>query len=418
MSPTDALHPAPPAARRERPWKGAVRPVLFTAMAVCSGATVANVYLAQPLLSLFTRSLGVSASAAGTVVTCAQFGYAAGILFLVPLGDVRRRRPLLTVLLGATVAALLLAAAAPGLAVLAAATALVGGVTVVPQILVPLAAELAPPERRASVVAGVQIGLMTGIIGSRVVGGAVGEVLGWRAVYLVAAALTAVTGLVTVLLLPREPARKPPPTDGAGYGRLLASLPRLLRTEPALRQACLLHASLFGAYSATWTTLVLVLTQHYRFSSATAGLFGLLGLAGALAAPWSGRFIDRRGALPIITAALAMMLVAAGCYALGGTMTAFMVAAIVLANVAVQWSQIANQARIFAFLPQARSRANTVYMVAVFLGGALCAAAASASYGACGWIGACALQALLALAGLAVLPAARRHDRRHRATTS
>ncbi|AHH16656.1 major facilitator superfamily transporter [Nocardia nova SH22a] len=152
-----------------------VRPLLFAVMAVCSGVTVANVYLAQPLLTLFARDLRVAPSAAGLVVTCAQFGYAAGILFLVPLGDVRRRRPLLTVMLAATVLALLLAALAPSLSMVAAAAALVGGFTVIPQVLVPLAAELAPPQRRASVVAGVQIGLMTGIIGSRVIGGAVGE---------------------------------------------------------------------------------------------------------------------------------------------------------------------------------------------------------------------------------------------------
>ncbi|MGW7537601.1 MFS transporter [Amycolatopsis sp. NPDC054798] len=390
-----------------------VRPLLFAVMAICSGVTVANVYLAQPLLALFARDLGVAPSSAGLVVTCAQFGYAAGILFLVPLGDVRRRRPLLTAMLAATVLALLLGALSPGLSTVAAAAALVGGFTVVPQVLVPLAAELAPPDRRASVVAGVQIGLMAGIVGSRVVGGAVGEIFGWRAVYVLAAVLTAASGLLTVALVPREPAR----TTGIGYGQLLVSLPRLLRGEPALRHSCLLHASLFGAYNATWTSLVLVLTHDpYRFSTATAGLFGVLGLAGAFVAPWAGRFIDRRGPLPIITAALALTLVSALAYALGRTGLAFMIVAIVAVNVAVQWSQIANQARIFAYLPDARSRANTVYMVAVFLSGAICAALAGACYGAFGWPGVCALQAVLAVAGLAVLPFARRYDRARRET--
>ncbi|MFJ9370798.1 MFS transporter [Nocardia sp. NPDC101769] len=387
-----------------------VRPLLFAVMAICSGVTVANVYLAQPLLTLFARSLDVAPSSAGLVVTCAQFGYAAGILFLVPLGDVRRRRPLLTGMLTATVLALLLGAVAPSLSLLAAAAALAGGFTVVPQVLVPLAAELAPPTRRASVVAGVQIGLMTGIIGSRVIGGAVGEALGWRAVYLLAAALTAASGVLTVALVPREPAR----TSTLGYGQLLASLPRLLRSEPALRQSCLLHASLFGAYNATWTSLVLVLTHApYHFGTAAAGLFGVLGLAGAFAAPWAGRFIDRRGALPIIGTALVLTLVSAGAYALGRNLLAFMIVAIIAVNVAAQWSQIANQARIFAYLPDARSRANTVYMVAVFLSGAICAAAAAACYGSLGWLGVCGLQAVLAVAGLAVLPFARRYDRRH-----
>ncbi|TVT59325.1 MFS transporter [Amycolatopsis rhizosphaerae] len=410
MTATEEQQPGQPStasAFRARP--------LFAVMAICSGATVANVYLAQPLLTLFARGLGAAPSSAGLVVTCAQFGYATGILFLVPLGDVRRRRPLLLIMLTATVIALLLAAAAPGLSLLAAAAALVGGFTVIPQVLVPLAAELAPPQRRASVVAGVQIGLMTGIIGSRVIGGAMGEIFGWRSVYVLAAVLTGASGLLTVALVPREPAR----ATTIGYGRLLASLPRLVRAEPALRHSCLLHASLFGAYNTTWTSLVLVLTHEpYHFSTATAGLFGVLGLAGAVAAPWAGRFVDRRGALPIITAALALTLLSAGAYALGRTAPAFMVAAIVSVNVAVQWSQIANQARIFAYLPEARSRANTVYMVAVFLSGAVCAALAGVCYAAFGWPGVCALQAVLAIAGLAVLPFARRYDRRHRTALS
>ncbi|WP_158607805.1 MFS transporter [Nocardia panacis] len=377
-------------------------------MAICSGVTVANVYLAQPLLTLFASGLGIPASSAGLVVTCAQFGYAAGILFLVPLGDVRRRRPLLTAMLTATVLALLAAALAPGLSLLAAAAALIGGCTVIPQVLVPLAAELAPPRRRAAVVANVQIGLMTGIIGSRVIGGAVGQALGWRAVYVLAAVLTAISGLLAVVLIPRESVRE----NTLGYGGLLASLPRLLRTEPALRQSCLLHAALFGAYNATWTSLVLALTgAPYHFGTAAAGLFGVLGLAGAFAAPWAGRFIDRRGPLPIVTAALSLTLFSAAAYALGRTWLICMIVAVVAVNIAVQWSQIANQARIFAYLPEARSRANTVYMVAVFLSGAICAALAAACYTAFGWTGVCLLQAVLALAGLAALPFARRYDR-------
>ncbi len=411
MTTTENQHTPRPSTEAGMP----ARPLLFAVMAICSGVTVANVYLAQPLLTLFARSLGASPSSTGWVVTCAQFGYAAGILFLVPLGDVRRRRPLLTAMLTVTVIALLLAALAPGLSLLAAAAALIGGFTVVPQVLVPLAAELAPPQRRASVVAGVQIGLMTGIIASRVIGGAVGEAFGWRAVYVLAAVLTAAAGLATVVLIPREPAR----AATIGYGQLLASLPRLWRSEPALRQSCLLHAALFGAYNATWTSLVLVLTHDpYRFSTATAGLFGVLGLAGAFAAPWAGRFIDRRGALPIVTAALVLTLASAGAYALGRTSIALMIAAIAAVNIAVQWSQIANQARIFAYLPDARSRANTVYMVAVFLSGAVCAALAGAGYATFGWLGVCGLQALLAVVGLTVLPFAHRHDRTHRKAVS
>ncbi|MGW6463639.1 MFS transporter [Streptomyces rubiginosohelvolus] len=411
MPPSHALETAPKdrAARhsggeggtRRRAW-------LFLAMAVCCGATVANVYIAQPLLDLFAQSLGASSASAGIVVTCAQLGYAVGILFLVPLGDVRRRRPLLLVLVCATVASLLLAAAAPGMAVLAAAAGLVGGATVIPQVLIPLAAEIAPADKRAAVVSQVQIGLMSGIIGSRVIGGVVGQALGWRSVYLLAAVLTAVAGAVTVALLPREEARK-----GMPYGQLLAGLPRLLRREPALRHACALHGLLFAAYTASATTLVLVLGDGpYHYGSAAAGLFGLLGLGGAFVAPWAGRFIDRKGAIPITVASLGLTLTSAVAYWLGASVLVLMAAGLVLASIAVQWSQIANQAHIFAHVPHARSRVNTVYMVVVFLSGAGAAALATAIYGAYGWSSVCLLQALLAALGLIVVPRALRHDRR------
>ncbi|MFI6596227.1 MFS transporter [Nonomuraea sp. NPDC050536] len=380
---------------------------LFSVMAVCAGATVANVYLAQPLLELIATGLGVPRSAAGIVVTCAQFGYAAGILFLVPLGDVRRRRPLLTAMLSVTVVVLLVAAAAPGLAVLGSAAAAIGVATVVPQVLIPLASELAPPDQRGRVVARVQIGLMTGIVASRVVGGGVGELLGWRAVYVLAAVLTLVTGALTLRLLPAEPAKR-----GMGYGRLLGSLPGLLRDEPALRHSSLLQAGIFGGYTATWTTLVLVLTAApYHFGNAVAGLFGLLGLGGSAVAPFAGRYVDRIGPTRVIVGSLVLVVASAGLYALGGHALAAMIAGIVLANVAIQAGQIANLARVFAYLPDARSRANTVFMVTVFLTGALSAALASAAYGLYGWAGACGVQAALGLVSFLVVPFMRRYDR-------
>ncbi|MEU3571798.1 MFS transporter [Kitasatospora sp. NPDC036755] len=374
-------------------------------MALACGVSVANVYFPQALTPLVAEGFGISAGTAAGVATVTQLGYAAGIFLLVPLGDRLPRRPLITVLLAVTGCALLAAGLAPATGPLIAAGAVVGLATVVPQLLLPLAAGLVAPDRRGAVIGTLQGGLIGGILLARTFGGVLGEHLGWRAPYLAAAVLTGLLALALGLALPSTA-----PAARDRYPALLGDTLRLLRTEPALRRSALCQASLFGGFSAAWTALALLVTgPHYRLDVQAVGLLALIGAASMLCAPAAGRRVDRHGPDRVNTwctgATLAAAAVLTAGSAGGAPGLAALAAGLLLLDVAVQCSQIANQARIFALRPEARSRLNTAYMTCSFLGGSAGSWLGVRLHAQLGWPGVCGLVALTAVAALAALKA-------------
>jgi len=365
-------------------------------LAGTAASTVANIYYAQPLLPDMARSLGVSAGTVGWVPVLTQVGYALGLFLFIPLGDAVERRQLILALVLASAVALAGAAAAPGVGWLAAASLAVGVFTVVPHVAVPLAAHLAAPGERGRVIGFVMSGVLAGILLARAVAGLVGGALGWRAVYALAAAGMGMLSLALARLLPSAP-----PEREVRYPELLASLWTLVRHEPELRQASLIGAMGFGAFSVFWTTLAFFLeTPPYRWGAEGAGLFGLVGLAGALAAPVVGRVADRRGPRFTTGAALALALASFALFALAGTNLVGLVLGVVLLDVGVQSAHVSNLARVHALDPGARSRRNTVYMVSYFAGGALGTWLGVRAWVRLGWPGVCAAGAAFVLAAL------------------
>jgi predicted MFS family arabinose efflux permease len=374
------------------------RRVVWT-MAVASGAAAANLYYNQPLLPDIARTFGVPDHAVGLIPTLTQIGYGIGMLLVVPLGDSHERRKLVLTLTGLVTLALLGAAAAPSLAVLALAGVAIGVTTCVPQVLVPYAATLAAPEERGRAVGIVMSGLLFGVLLSRTLAGVIGEALGWRAVYLFAAGLMVLIGIMLRLELPPSQPAAPMP-----YRALLRSLLALVREEPELRLRAFLGAVTFGALTAFWATLALYLRDlppHY--GPRTAGLFGLVGVTGALAAPLVGRAAGTRSDRRINVVAIAAMLVGFAVLAASGGHLLGIAASVVLLDFGAQANQISNQTRIFALRPEATSRVNTIYMVAYFSGAALGAYAGAVAYSAWGWIGVCVLGGAICAAGLAVV---------------
>lgn len=365
-------------------------------LAVTAGATVANIYLLQPLLAIVAREFQTSARSVGLVSMLTQVGYGAGMFFLVPLGDVLERRRLMLVLLGASTVALLATAAAPSLPLLALASLAVGAASVVPQLAVPLAAHLAPPAERGKAVGTVMGGLLVGILLARTVSGFLGAHLGWRAVYVIAAVLMLALAAALRALLPRSE-----PEAALPYPALLRSLFTLLREEPVLREAALLGALGFAAFSVFWSTLAFFLEARLGLGPDVAGLFGVLGAAGALAAPLLGRLADRTS--PRANAGLMLLVALAGygAFAAGGEHLGGLVVGVLLLDVGVQGNHVSNLARVHARRPEARSRMNTVYMVTYFVGGALGTALGSWAWSSFGWNGVCAAGAGFALAALA-----------------
>jgi predicted MFS family arabinose efflux permease len=389
--------------------RGQARLLAFTA-----GATVANLYYAQPLLATIATSLRVSQTSAALLVTITQLSYGVGLLLIVPAADITRRRTLFTVLLGIDTLAVAASAAAPGLQALGALALIMGLTSVVIQMLIPFAATLAAESERARAIGTVLSGLLTGILLSRTFAGIVAEVAGWRGVYAIAAVVMAATTVIMYRGLPDLP-----PEVDAGYRAQLRETISLARTQPILRWRSLIGACGFGAFSAFWTTVSFLLAgPKYRFSQLEIGLFALAGAAGALASALGGRHIDARPKLRwpatgIVQGTLlaSFALIAAGGADLGWLSLTLLVVGVLFMDAAVQSSNLLGQSVIYELLPQARSRLTAIYMTTMFVGGSLGSWAAAHAYERWGWAGACGAAAAFPAVGLLGWLAARRHER-------
>lgn len=382
-------------------------PGLTFLFAFTCGALAANLYYAQPLVALIAEGMGLSVSAESWIVTAAQVGYGIGLVALVPLGDILENRRVILATMAANVAALLGLSLAPGLPALFALMLVVGFTSSAAQMLVPLAASMAPPEARGRVVGNVVTGLLTGILAARPLSGFLAEILGWRGVFAASAGLVFALLLAGAALFPRRT-----PDGGERYLDLIASLGRLFLAVPVLRRRALYHAALFASFSLFWTGAPLLLFgEAYRFSAAGVALFSLSGVLGVFAAPVAGRLADR-GHQRIGTI-VAMLAVVAGFAAafLGARSIAALVLAGVLIDLGVQANLVIGQREILGLDPALRNRMNAVYMATFFCGGALGSALTSPVLEAFGWPGLCALGlgfpalALLYLASERVRPA-------------
>jgi predicted MFS family arabinose efflux permease len=378
---------------------------LIWLLTVATGVSVANLYYNQPLLSDIARTFDASSRSAGSIATLTQAGYAVGLLLFVPLGDVIERRRLIVTLLCCVAAALVVAGVGPSLGVVIAASFAIGVTTVVPQLILPFAAGLAPPAMRGRVVGQVVGGLLVGILAGRAVAGLVNDLAGWRTMFIGAG-----VAMICLALLLRRMLPEAPPVARVSYGTLVRSLGTLFRQEPVIRDAALLGALTFAAFSAFWTTLAFRLQEPPLHSgSAVAGAFGLLGLIGAAVAPLAGRQADRHRPRRTIGLALLGNIGAWIVLLLAGHTLWGIAIGVLLLDAATQAGQVSNQARVYALPVEAHSRLNTIYMVCYFVGGSLGSAVAVLAWDAFRWTGVCAVALGCLLVAYAVY-FARRND--------
>ncbi len=387
------------------------RPSLSTGltvlMAFATGASVANLWYNQPLLSLIGRTYHVGFSAAGSVAMVTQIGYALGLFAYVPLADLVERRRLIVVLLLLTAGASLLVAVSPTFWWLESASIVLGTVTVVPQIIVPVAADLANTEHRGRIVGIVMSGLLIGVLGARTVSGWIGGALGWQAVYVFGAALMLILALLVQWKFPITH----PIAQKTTYGAVLRSIIPLMQQEPELNRASVTGGALFGAFNAFWTTLTFRLgVSPYHFNAALIGMFGLLGIAGASMAPLAGRLADRQDPRRLVSFSIAMVIAAFVWLAWFNSILWGLILGILALDLAVQSGQISNQARIYALRSDARARLNTVYMGFYFIGGSLGAGLGSWAWDHWRWNGVTVVAlSFLLLAVLVHIQSLRKH---------
>ncbi|QBD75948.1 MFS transporter [Ktedonosporobacter rubrisoli] len=370
---------------------------LIGLLAITAGMTVANLYYSQPLLADIAHSFALSASEAGFWGTLTQLGYGLGLLLIVPLGDSLERRFLMVLLLLLEAGALLGTAFASNTGWMSITSFAVGFLTVVPQLILPFAASLAPDEKRARIVGTVLSGILIGILLARTVSGFLGAELGWRAMYGIAAGLMLVLALILWRTLPRQPVH-----GSASYLQLLASLWNIVRTEPALRPICLFGALTFAAFNMFWVTLAFFLkTPPYHFGSAVVGLFGIVGIVGAVAAPQVGKLADRTGK-PRLTIGLGLLIVllAFGVFWLFGSALWGLIVGVILLDLGAQSALTSCQAIVQGLRSEARSRLNTIFMTTYFLGGAVGSTLGSYGWDLGKWAGICMIGMVLLLSAL------------------
>ncbi len=365
---------------------GIPRSILFV-MAVTGGLTVANLYYNQPLLEAMRHSLGATELQANLITFITQLGYALGLVFVVPLADKVSRRRIVSLNMCFAVACSLAIAFADSIWLVWAASIVLGCNSVVPQMFIPVASHFSKPANKSRNMGIVLTGLLSGVLGARVLSGYVGEWAGWRTMFVIAAVIMAVCLVVILRTLPAMAS-----SFSGSYGKLMKSVVRIYLDYPAIRVYALRGGLSFGSMMAIWSCMAFHLSGSPFYAGSDAvGLLGLCGLAGAMAASGIGKFIPRFGIERFCYAGTVLQFVAwAFALCLPDTYIGLVVA-IILVDVGAQCHQLSNQSGCLNMVPVAANRSNTVFMSHLFAGGSLGTLCAGVAWNCMGWTGVCAV---------------------------
>ncbi|EMF0170308.1 MFS transporter [Enterococcus hirae] len=358
---------------------------LILLLSITCGVVVANMYYIQPIGTKVATSLSVSTSAIGILTMLTQLGYALGLLFLVPLGDVVDRPKLIIRMAALSAISLLAAFFAPSFTLFACASFLIGLLSIVPQIIIPYGAVLAGPKARGKVMGTLLSGLLVGILLSRTVSGIVASLFSWRMIYLFALVLVAI---LTGLLYWKMPRTQIKTTSSVSYLDSLKSLPYLVKTQRLLREASISGFFMFGTFSIFWSTLIFYISSPvYHWGTFEAGILAIFGLSGAVAAPIVGRLSDSYSERKIVGMGLAMQTLSFVALLVAGSHLVVLLVAIILLDVGNQFGQVANQTRVQGLGEAASNRNNTVLMFMYFIGGATGSLLGTTMWQQFGWLG-------------------------------
>src|SRR5699024_731036 len=353
-------------------------------LAITCGVVVANMYYAQPIETQIAKSFHVSIRAVGIIPMMTQIGYALGLVFIVPLGDLMNKRKLIITMSALSASSLLVAFFASGFRLFVGASFLIGLLSVVPQIIIPYGAVLAGPKIRGQVMGTLLSGLLTGILLSRTFSGILASFLPWKAIYLIAPVLIFILTAVLIFKMPEDESR----SSTLSYWETLKSIPSLIKQQAVLREAAVSGFFMFGTFSLFWATLIFYISSPvYHWGTFEAGVLAIFGLAGALAAPMIGRFSDRYSQRTIVLMGLLMQTTSFIFLRFGGGHLLILVLSIILLDVGNQFGQVANQTRVQNLGVTVSNRNNTVFMFSYFIGGAFGSFVGTQMWDQFGWSG-------------------------------
>lgn len=384
--------------RTELKENGGLSRELLLTMSIVAGVSVANLYYNQPLLNMIKEELNVSDFLSNMIAMVSQVGYATGLLFVIPLGDLFQRRNIIISNFSILVVSLMTIYLAPDIYILLAASFLTGVCSVIPQIFIPIAAIYSTPDSKGKNVGMVVSGLLTGILGSRIISGLVGDWLGWREMYLIAAIMMMISAIVCLKVIPDIK-----PTFKGSYPQLLKSLFRLIKEYPLLRIYALRAGVAFGSFLALWSCLAFRMSQApFHAGSDIVGILGLCGIAGAVSASFLGRYVEKAGARKFNIAGCILMLTAWALLYFGSNYYVSVIAGIIIIDIGMQCIQLSNQTLMFKLCPSASNRMNTLFMTTYFIGGSLGTLLAGYGWEKSEWAGTATVGVLLVLVSLTI----------------
>lgn len=377
--------------------EGIERSLLLT-MAVIAGLTVANCYYNQPLLEMIRHDMGVSQHAANLITVVTQIGYALGLCFLIPMGDLYSRRRIIVINMSVAAVMAVIIAFAQKVWIVWGASLLLGACSVIPQFFIPIAGQYSEKKNKSRNMGIVLSGLLTGILASRVVSGYVGEWLGWREMFIIAALIMIVCLILTLKIMPQID------SNYVGtYRGLMKSVFHIVASNARIRLYAIRAAFSFGSMMVIWSCLAFRLAQAPFFSgSEMVGTLGMCGIAGALAASGLGKLVNQWGIRKLSLYGACLQLVAwTTAYLFGDTYMGLIVA-IILVDIGLQCLQLSNQSGCIQEMPEASNRANTIFMTTYFIGGSFGTYCAGLAWTHEGWLGVCAVGAVLAAISLCI----------------
>lgn len=376
--------------------EGIERSLLIT-MAV-AGLTVANCYYNQPLLEMIRHDIGVSQHEANLITVVTQIGYALGLCFLIPMGDLYSRRRIIVVNMTVAAVMAVVIAVAHRVWMIWGASLLLGACSVIPQFFIPIAGQYSKKENKSRNMGGVLSGLLTGILASRVVSGYVGEWLGWREMFVIAALVMVLCMVLTLKIMPQIKSNYV-----GSYRGLMVSVFDMVKSNGRIRLYAIRAAFSFGSMMAIWSCLAFRLAEAPFFSgSEMVGTLGLCGIAGAIAASGVGKLVNQWGIRKMSVYGACLQLVAwATAYLFGDTFMGLVVA-VILVDIGLQCLQLSNQIGCIQEVPHASNRANTIFMTTYFIGGSLGTYCAGLAWMREGWMGVCTVGVVLAVISLCI----------------
>ncbi len=355
---------------------------LVALLAVMAGVSVANLYYCQPLLNLIREDTGLTEFQVNLMPVFTQIGYALGLLFIIPMGDLYNRRSTILICFGALFFSLLTIAFSNSVTMLIASF-ITGVFSVAPQIFIPFVSQFSRKEEKERKVGLVLSGLLVGILGSRVASGYVGDIFGWRTMYGIAAGLIAISAVIVMKTFPYVE-----PTFNGRFIKLMSSIFRLVKENPKAVTYSVRSGLIFGSLLGMWACMAFRMKEAPFFQgSDMVGLLGLCGIAGALTASNAGKYITRYGVEKVNACGVSLVLLAWIIMGLFQNYYVGIIAGVIIIDIGMQCVQLSNQSATMKLCPQASSRMNTIYMVTYFIGGSFGTFLAGTMWVKFGWYG-------------------------------